>query len=126
MTTPFQPYFIDAMIRWFDDNNLVPYIVLRTDIPGVKVPAGYSENNRLVLNVSRQAVHNYCKTENGIAFDARFQSNSFRVQLPVNAIVAVQTKDKAIGFSFEDCDTTSLSFELDKHEIARSRFQVVD
>lgn len=126
MTTSFQPYFIDAMIRWLDDNNLVPYIVLRTDIPGVKVPAGYAQNNRLVLNVSRRAVHNYCMTEDVIAFDARFQSHSFRVQLPVNAIVAVQTKDKAVGFSFEDNNTTAFSFDLDKHELARSRFQVVD
>ena len=67
-----------------------------------------------------------CRGEDGIAFDARFQNNSFRVQLPVNAIVAVQTKDKAVGFSFEDNDTATFSFDLDKHEIARSRFQVVD
>lgn len=126
MTTSFQPYFIDALIRWLDDNDLVPYIVLRTDVPGVMVPAGYAQNNRLVLNVSRQAVQNFCRTDNGIAFDARFQSNSFRIQLPVNAIVAVQTKDEAMGYSFEDDDSATFSFDMDKHEIARSRFQVVD
>ncbi|MCY3884854.1 MAG: ClpXP protease specificity-enhancing factor SspB [Gammaproteobacteria bacterium] len=99
--TSFRWYLVDALIRWLLDNECTPHVVLQTDLPGVEVPGEHIKNNRVVLNVSPQAVHNFSLGPKGIEFDARFGGVPMHVRAPAGAIVGVHAKESEVGFEFE-------------------------
>ena len=129
MATDFHLYFVDSIIRWMNDNDWYPYMVVRTDFPGVKVPSGYAKNDRVLLNLSRLAIRNYEMTESGFEFDARFKGSAFHCDIPTRAVLAVQSLDESIVFSFDPEDDENPAhayFAPDKHEQARSKFRIVE
>ena len=105
--TSFRWYLVDALIRWLIDNECTPHVVIQTDLPGVEVPGEYVKNNRLVLNVSPQAVQGFSLGPNGIEFDARFGGVPRHIRAPAGAIVGVHAKDSDVGFEFEPEQSSS-------------------
>lgn len=105
--TSFRWYLVDALIRWLLDNECTPHIVIQTDLPGVNVPNEYVKNNRVVLNVSPQAVHGFALGPKGIEFNARFNGLPRHISAPAGAIVAVHAKGSDVVFEFEPEETTS-------------------
>lgn len=99
--TSFRWYLVDALIRWLVDNNCVPHVVIQCDLPGVQVPEEFVEDNRLVLNVSRQAVSNFSLGPEGLELDARFNGISHHVRAPAGAIVGVHAKGGSVGISLD-------------------------
>ena len=99
--TSFRWYLVDALIRWLLDNECTPHVVIQTDLPGVEVPGEYVKNNKVVLNVSPQAVHGFSLGPKGIEFDARFGGVPRHIRAPAGAIVGVHAKDSNVGFEFE-------------------------
>lgn len=110
--TSFRWYLVDALIRWLLDNECTPHVVLQTDFPRVKVPSEHIKDNRIVLNVSPQAVHNFSLGPKGLEFDARFGGVPQHVFAPVGAIVGVHAKESKIGFEFEVESSSSEISEL--------------
>ncbi len=105
--TSFRWYLVDALVRWLLDNEQIPHVVIQADLPGVDVPSEYVKNNKVVFNVSPQAVHGFSLGPKGIEFDARFGGMSRHVCAPAGAIVGVHAKGSDVGFEFEPEDTTS-------------------
>ncbi|MCY4142473.1 MAG: ClpXP protease specificity-enhancing factor SspB [Gammaproteobacteria bacterium] len=99
--TSFRWYLVDALIRWLVDNGCVPHIVIQCDLPDVEVPQEYVKDNRLVLNVSGQAVSNFSLGPHGIDFDARFDGVPRHVHAPAGAIVSVHAKGSTVGVNLE-------------------------
>lgn len=105
--TSFRWYLVEALIRWLLDNECVPHVVIQADLPGVEVPNEHVKNNRVVLNVSPQAVQGFSIGPKGIEFDARFGGVSRHVFAPAGAIVGVHAKGRDVGFEFEPEEATS-------------------
>lgn len=99
--TSFRWYLVDALIRWILDNEYIPHVVIQADLPGVEVPSEYVENNKVVFNVSPQAVHGFSIGPKGIEFDARFGGMPRHIRAPAGAIVGVHAKGSDVGFEFE-------------------------
>ena len=94
-------YLVNALIDWIVDNGCTPYIVLDTTCEGVIAPAEFAQENRLVLNVSGTAVRNFNLGPEGLAFDARFNSESRRVSCPTGAIIGIYAKENGEGMAFK-------------------------
>jgi stringent starvation protein B len=101
-----RPYLIRALFEWIVDNNCTPYLIVSTRFPGVQVPEAHVDNDRIVLNVSPQAVRNLELGNERIAFDGRFGGKPFRVETPVRAVMAIYAKETGQGTAFDVDDST--------------------
>lgn len=126
----FRSYFVNALIEWLLDNECIPHIVLQCDLPRVNVPQEFVRDDRLVLNVSPSAVHNFSLTKSTLEFDTRFNGVSHHISAPVGAIVGVCARGNSVGVMFEP---EGVEEELpptveasDVHEVARSKFRFVE
>ena len=97
-----KPYLLEAMHRWIVDSGATPYILARTDILGVVVPEGYAKDNKIVLNVSDQAVHDLSMTEHLVTFEAAFGGVEMQIRLPMPAILAIHASENGLGIEFEE------------------------
>lgn len=88
------------MIDWIIDNGCTPHIVLDTTCEGVIAPLEFANENRLVLNISGNAVRNFVLDADGLNFDARFNGESRHVSCPTGAIVGIYAKENGEGMGF--------------------------
>lgn len=128
--TSFRFYLVDALIRWLLDNDCVPHVVLRCDLPNVRVPSEFVRDNRLVLNVALSAVRNYSLAPSTIAFDTCFNGVSHHVSAPVGAILGVCARGSSVGMMFEpeeEAESRTLKVDApDVHAQARTKFRFVE
>jgi len=96
-----RPYLLQAILDWVLDNGLTPYVVVETTVSGVKVPQGYIENHRIVLNVSPNAVRYFRMGEGWLRFDSRFSGSVYHVAVPVGAVIAIYAKETGQGMVFD-------------------------
>ncbi len=99
--TPIQPYFLRAIYSWIVDNGCTPYILVDTSYNGVVVPTQYIENNKIVLNLSPNSVHNLSFNNEWVMFSARFSGSAWDIEIPVPAISAIYAKENGQGMVFD-------------------------
>lgn len=97
----FRWYMVDALIRWLIDNGRTPHIVVQADLPRVNVPQEHVKDNKIVLNVSPEAVHGFSIGPTGIEFTARFDGRLRQISTPAGAVVGVYAKGSETVFDFE-------------------------
>ncbi len=106
-TIPLKPYLIRAVRNWAVDSGLTPCVLVNASLPGVKVPADYVDNGRIVLNIHPRAVGRFDMDHEWLQFSARFAARSFAVEVPLAAVLAVYARENGQGISFtgeEDAD----------------------
>jgi len=99
-----KPYLIRALYDWIIDNACTPYVLVNCALPDVQVPAQYVQDNKIVLNISAQAVYGLELSNTGIRFSARFSGQSFNVDIPVAAVLAIYARENGEGMMFTDDD----------------------
>ena len=103
----YRSYVVNALIDWIVDNGCTPHLIIDDRMPDVEVPAGFSKNHRVVLNVSGSAVRGFKLDSDGLEFHARFGGVSHLVRCPVGAIVGIFAKENGQGMAFEPEETGS-------------------
>lgn len=101
VTTSRRPYLLRAMYEWLLDNNLVPHVMVATQVPGVQVPPGYEQDGKIVLNVDPGAVRHLNIANDLFSFDARFGGRAMTVSFPPGAVLAIYGRDTAEGMMFD-------------------------
>lgn len=99
-----KPYLIRALYDWIIDNACTPYVLVNCALPDVQVPSQYVQDNKIVLNISAQAVYGLELSNTGIRFSARFSGQSFNVDIPVAAVLAIYARENGEGMMFTDED----------------------
>lgn len=99
-----RPYLVRAFYDWIIDNNLTPYVVLRADMPGVKVPKQYIENDKIVLNISPYATDQLKIGNQRLHFQASFSGVVMEISAPVAAVVAIYANENGRGMVFSEED----------------------
>ncbi len=102
--TSTRPYLVRAFYDWIVDNELTPYVVLRTDLPGVKVPQQYIEDNKIVLNVSPYATDKLDIGNHRLHFQASFSGLVTEISAPIAAIIAIYANENGRGMVFGEED----------------------
>lgn len=96
-----KPYLLRALYEWIVDNGCTPHLLVRVDFPGVRVPAGSAEDDRIVLNLAPGAVRQLQIGAERISFSARFSGQPFAVDVPVLAVAGIYARENGQGMSFE-------------------------
>lgn len=102
--TPQKPYLIRAIFEWLLDNECTPYLLVNTYYEGVQVPAEYIKDNRIVLNISPDAVKDLNMDNDWISFSARFAGKAMNLFIPIVAVQAIYSKENNEGMYFPDED----------------------
>ena len=100
--TPQKPYLIRAIYEWILDNHCTPYLLVNTRIDGVTVPQEYIKDNRIVLNLAPDAIHQLQMDNDWISFSARFSGKAMDLFIPIIAVQAIYGKEKNEGMFFPE------------------------
>ncbi|HEC13613.1 MAG TPA: ClpXP protease specificity-enhancing factor [Acidiferrobacteraceae bacterium] len=97
-----KPYLIRAVRDWALDNNLTPHLIVDMQCEGTLVPEAYTQDDRLTLNISEQAVRDLQMGNEWLMFFSRFGGQDFAVEIPVEAVVAIFARENGEGIAFAE------------------------
>ena len=106
--TPNRPYLLRALFEWIGDNGMTPHILVDAGAPGVDVPEQAVQKGKVILNIDEAAVRELNLGNEWLTFSARFSGRSFNVTVPVDAVLAIYSKENGQGMMFaqdEDSDS---------------------
>ena len=98
--TPNRPYLLRALYEWIGDNGMTPHILVDAGAPGVDVPDQAIQKGKVVLNIDEAAVRELDLGNEWLTFSARFSGRSFNVTVPVDAVLAIYSKENGQGMMF--------------------------
>lgn len=99
-----RPYLVRAIHEWLLDNNSTPYILIDADFPGVRVPLQYVKDGRITLNIAPGAVNNLFIRNEGVTFSARFNGVAMQIDAPIDAVLAIFSRENGDGMAFDPVD----------------------
>ena len=101
-----RPYLIRALYEWISDNHMTPHVLVDAAIDGVKVPDQAIQKGKVILNIDQAAVHGLEMGNDQISFNARFSGRQHSVVVPVEAVLAIYSKENGQGMMFALEDET--------------------
>ena len=102
--TPNRPYLLRALYDWIGDNDMTPHILVDAGVAGVEVPDQAVQKGKVILNIDQAAVRDLQLGNEWLAFSARFSGRSFNVSVPVDAVLAIYSKENGQGMMFAQDD----------------------
>jgi len=106
--SPLKLYLIRAVYDWSVDSGFTPHVLVDAKVPGAKVPPGYVENGRVVLNINPRAVNHFEFAADALRFSARFAAQSFVVEIPYAAVLAIYARENNQGISFPEASAEEI------------------
>lgn len=95
-----RPYLLRALYEWISDNHMTPHVLVDAGFDGVKVPNQAIQKGKVILNIDQVAVHNLKMGNEWLSFDARFSGKQHEVLVPVEAVLAIYSKENGQGMMF--------------------------
>jgi stringent starvation protein B len=126
--TPNRPYLLRALYDWISDNAMTPHILVDADHEGVDVPEQAIQKGKVILNIDRAAVHELELGNELVSFNARFSGHRYGVKVPVDAVLAIYSKENGQGMMFaqdDDSGPPDGSDDGDKPKMKRPHLRVV-
>lgn len=103
-----RPYLIRALYDWVLDNDLTPHLLVAADAPGVDVPRQFvTDEGRITINISPNAVRGLSLGNDLIAFSARFSGRSYNISIAPGAVLALYARENGEGMLFGEIETPS-------------------
>lgn len=100
--TSHRPYLLRALYEWIADNGMTPHLLVDATRAGVQVPLHAVQDGRIVLNVAQRAVTQLEMGNELIRFSARFGGVSQAVAVPVEAVLAIYSRETGQGMALPD------------------------
>ena len=102
-----RPYIFRALYEWIVDNDLTPYVLVNAKAGNISVPEQYVQDDKIVLNISPNAVRDLDLDNAFVTCNTRFAGNPFHIVIPVNAILAIYAKENGKGMIFPEDEAVS-------------------
>ncbi len=99
-----RPYLLRAIHDWINDNGLTPYLLVKADAPGVRVPQSAIKDGRVVLSIAGRAVARLEIGMEMVSFMARFNGTSQAIEIPLQALLAIYAQENGQGMMFPEED----------------------
>lgn len=100
--SPLKLYLLRAVHDWAVDNGFTPQVLVNATAAGVRVPTNYVQDGRIVLNVHPRAVNHLEFSDDALRFSARFGTQSLRVEIPHDAVLAIYARENNQGITFPE------------------------
>lgn len=102
--TPSQPYLLRALNEWIVDNGSTPQILVDSAHPDLNIPDAVRAQDKVVLNISPNAVRDLEIDNEYVSFVARFSGVSHAVLVPVEAVQAIYARENGQGMMFPESE----------------------
>jgi stringent starvation protein B len=102
-----RPYLLRALYEWIGDNNMTPHILVDAGVTGVEVPEHAIQKGKVILNIDQAAVRELEMGNEWLTFNARFSGRQHQVSVPVEAVLAIYSKENGQGMMFAQEDELS-------------------
>lgn len=99
-----RPYLLRALYEWIGDNGMTPHILVDAAAEGVDVPDQAVQKGKVILNIDHAAVLDLELGNDWVTFNARFSGKQYHVSVPVEAILAIYSKENGQGMMFAQDD----------------------
>ena len=102
-----RPYLLRALYEWIADNNMTPHVLVEAGAEGVDVPDQAIQKGKVILNIDNAAVRDLDLGNEWLTFKARFSGSEHNVAVPIEAVLAIYSKENGQGmmFALEDEST---------------------
>lgn len=104
--TSSRPHLLRALYEWIVVNDYSPYLLVDSNVKGVQAPAEFSVNEKIVFNLSPQAIKDLNMGNESVSFSARFSGKAQSIVIPVHAVLAIYAKENGRGMVFSEEDET--------------------
>jgi len=101
-----RPYLLRALYEWIADNNMTPHVLVEAGADGVDVPDQAIQKGKVILNIDNAAVRELDLGNDWLNFKARFSGSEYRVTVPIEAVLAIYSKENGQGMMFAQDDGT--------------------
>ena len=95
-----RPYLLRALYEWISDNSMTPHILVDAGFNGVDVPEQAVQKGKVILNIDNAAVNELEMGNEWLTFTARFSGRKYAVSVPLEAVLAVYSKENGQGMMF--------------------------
>jgi stringent starvation protein B len=99
-----RPYLLRSLYEWISDNHMTPHVLVDAAVEGVEVPDQAVQKGKVILNIAGAAVHDLEMGNEWVIFSARFSGRRHSVRVPVEAILAIYSKENGQGMMFAQDD----------------------
>ena len=99
-----RPYLLRALYDWIVDNRMTPHILVEAGVDGVDVPEQAVQKGKVILNVDQAAVRELEMGNEWLTFRARFSGREHLVSVPVEAVLAIYSRENGQGMMFAQED----------------------
>lgn len=99
-----RPYLLRALYEWITDNNMTPHILVDAGVEGIDVPEHAIQKGKVILNIDQAAVRELEMGNEWLTFNARFSGRQHQVSVPVEAVLAIYSKENGQGMMFAQED----------------------
>jgi stringent starvation protein B len=99
-----RPYLLRALYQWITDNNMTPHILVDAAVDGIDVPEHAIQKGKVILNIDQAAVRELEMGNEWLTFNARFSGRQHQVSVPVEAVLAIYSKENGQGMMFAQED----------------------
>ncbi|MBY6203906.1 ClpXP protease specificity-enhancing factor [Halomonas denitrificans] len=100
--TSSRPYLLRALYEWIVDNGATPQILVDATADALEIPASVRSGDKVVLNIAPEAVRDLEIDDGFVSFVARFSGVSHGVVVPIDAVLAVYTRENGQGMMFPE------------------------
>ena len=100
--TSHRPYLLRALSEWIADNDMTPHLLVDATQPGVQVPPSAVKDGKVVLNIAQRAVVRLQIDNTSVSFSARFGGVSQAVVVPLEAVIAIYSRETGQGMAMPD------------------------
>ena len=101
-----RPYLLRALYEWISDNQMTPHILVDAAIEGVDVPEQAIQKGKVILNIDQAAVNELEMENEVVTFSARLSGRRHGVVVPIDAVLAIYSKENGQGMMFAQDDET--------------------
>jgi len=95
-----RPYLVRALYSWISDNDMTPHVLVDAAIEGVDVPHQAIQKGKVILNIDHAAVRELEIGNEWLTFSARFSGKHYSVVVPIDAVMAIYSKENGQGMMF--------------------------
>lgn len=95
-----RPYLLRALYDWIAENNMTPHVLVEAGAEGVDVPDQAIQKGKVILNIDHAAVRDLDLGNEWLSFKARFSGSEHNVAVPIEAVLAIYSKENGQGMMF--------------------------
>ena len=100
--TSSRPYLVRAMYQWIVDNGMTPHLLVDAEDESCMVPVEHVQEGKIVLNIAPMAIQSLVLGDDEITFSARFGGKPQSIYVPLDAVLAIYTRENGQGMMFSE------------------------